>query len=122
MRSCTRLGRTATSESDFQSLGWPLVHVFSITLTAGSTHSIYSDGEVVAAVCMVDSRDTEAAREKAIARLGELGWAEAAFGTTVLLAERADTSSFTDVMREAFADAQRLGVSLIEYPEPNDSA
>jgi hypothetical protein len=98
------------------------MHIFATTLTAGATHAFYREGEAVPAVCMVDSRDHDEAIGLAVARLGELGWREAQFKSSVLLAVDPDTSSFTDVMREAYADARRLKVSVIEYPEPTHAA
>ena len=98
------------------------MHIFATTLKAGSAHATYPEGEMVPAVCMVDSRDHDEAMSIAAARLGELGWCEAQFKTSVLLAVEPDISSFTDIMREAYADAQRLKVSVIEYPEPKHAA
>jgi len=98
------------------------MHIFAITLEAGATHSSYPEGETVPAVCMVDSRDHDEAMRLAVTRLGELGWCQAQFTSSVLLAVEPDISSFTEIMREAYADAQRLKVSVIEYPEPSHAA
>jgi hypothetical protein len=98
------------------------MHIFATTLTAGATHASYPEGKAVPAVCMVDSRDHDEAMSLAVARLGELGWREAQFQSSVLLAVDPDISSFTDVMREAYSDAMRLKVSIIEYPEPAHAA
>jgi hypothetical protein len=98
------------------------MHIFSTTLTAGATHASYPEGESVPAVCMVDSRDHDEAMRLAVARLGELGWREAQFKTSVLLAVDPNISSFTEIMRDAYADARRFKVSIIEYPEPTHAA
>jgi hypothetical protein len=71
---------------------------------------------------MVDSEDTDSARQRASNRLFELGWASIEFGETVLLPSNPDTSSFNKVMLEAVDLAKELGVSLIVYPEVSDAA
>ena len=98
------------------------MHIFRLYVTASSTHPTQLAGVQTDAICMVDSSDTDLARQKASARLAELGWASVTFRDTVLLPPDPDISGFNQVMLEAFGDARELGVSLILYPEPSGAA
>ena len=93
------------------------MHIFQLLIEAGSTQATYPQGVKIAAVCMVDSQDTEQACGKASDRLFELGWHSIEFQQTVLLPPGADIGKFDAVMTQSYRDAQRLGVSVIEFPE-----
>jgi hypothetical protein len=98
------------------------MHLFSVQLTASMHHARHAEGTVMPAICMVDRRDHDEAMGLAVARFGELGWGKAEFKSFVLLPDDPDLSRFTDVMRQAYRDAKRLIVSLIEYPSPHQQA
>ena len=87
-------------------------------IAAGPEQATYPEGTEISAVCMVDSQDTEQARERASDRLFELGWRSVTFQQAVLLPPGADIGHFGAVMAQSYQDAQRLGVSVIEFPEP----
>lgn len=93
------------------------MHIFELLVEAGSEQATYPQGIEIAVVCMVDSQDTGLARKKASDRLFELGWCSIAFQQTVLLPPGADIGNFDAVMTQSYQDAQRLGVSVIEFPE-----
>jgi|GEM_PF-6448437 len=93
------------------------MHIFQLLIEAGPEQANYPQGVEIAAVCMVDSQDTEQARRKASDRLFELGWCSIAYQQTVLLPPGADIGRFDAVMAHSYRDAQRLGVSVIEFPE-----
>jgi hypothetical protein len=98
------------------------VIIFKLSVTASSAHPTYLSGIEMAAICMVDSRDADLARQRAAVRLHELGWSSMTFKETVLLPLNPDTSAYSQVMVEALSDARELGVSLIVYPEPSGAA
>jgi len=94
------------------------MHIFRLLIKAGPKQCSYPEGSAMAAVCMVDSQSTDEARQRACDRLFELGWESITFEQTVLLPYDPDISHFDDLMEESYRDAKRLGVSVIEYPEP----
>ena len=94
------------------------MHIFQLVLEAGPEQATYCEGEKIAAVCMVNSEDTELARNRACDRLFELGWRAATFEKTVVLPPSGNIDHFDALMAESYKDAKRLGVSLIEFPEP----
>src|SRR5688500_6365832 len=98
------------------------MHIFRLYVTASPAHPTHLAGVQMDAICMVDSSDTDQARQKASDRLTELGWASVTFRDTILLPPDPDISHFNQVMLEAFGDARELGVSLIVYPEPLSAA
>ena len=98
------------------------MHIFRLYVTAGPGHPTHFAGVQLDAICMVDSSDTDEARQKASDRLAELGWASATFRDTILLPPSPDISGFNQVMLDAFGAAKDLGVSLIVYPEPSGAA
>lgn len=93
------------------------MHIFHLLIQSGPRQSSYLVGTELAAVCMVDSQSTDDSRQKASHRLFELGWELISFQQTVLLPPAADISQFDRVMTQCYRDAERLGVSLIEFPE-----
>ena len=98
------------------------MHIFRLYVTAGPNHPTHLAGQQMDAICMVDSSDTDQARQKAADRLAELGWASVTFRETMLLAPDPDISGFSPLLAEAFGDAKDLGVSLIVYPEQPGAA
>lgn len=100
------------------------MHLLRANLQASPDHPDFAPGELVAAICMVDIAvaDADGARSRAADWLAELSWSRVEFGTVVLLPEAPDLAGFTPELREAYADARRLGVSIVLYPEASRAA
>jgi hypothetical protein len=93
------------------------MHCFRLSIIAGDNHRIYVSGTEVTAICMVDCVDPGEAMQKATDRLLELGWQGGPNVTSsLLLPPGVDLSSYSDLLKQAYADSKRLGVSLIVYP------
>ena len=93
------------------------MHCFRLSITAGEKHRSFPPGTEVDAICLVDSADSDVAMRKAVDRLMGLGWSAVAnVKSTLVLPPDTDISSYSDVLKQAHADAKRLGVSLIVYP------
>jgi len=98
------------------------MNIFRLSVTAGPAHPTYPAGMEMAAICLVDLRDTEQARQKAADWLAGLGWASVAFGDSFLLPANPDTANFNKAMLEAFHSAKKQGAALIVYPERSGTA
>ena len=93
------------------------MHCFRLSITAGEEHRSFPPGTEVDAICLVDSADSDVAMRKAVDRLMGLGWsAVASVKSTLVLPPDTDISAYSDVLKQAHADAKRFGVSLIVYP------
>lgn len=92
------------------------MHVFKLSVVAGSGNSRYSPGTELEAICMVDLADVEAARDRALLQMAQHGLESCTFRGVALLPPDANVASFSGPMHEAHDEAKRSGAALIVYP------
>ena len=95
------------------------MHVFKLSMTAGSACSAAAEGTTLNGAVLVDNEDVQLARDGALLALDRLGFESCTFLDVVRLREDPDTSRYSGPMKQAFEDAKRDGVAVMLYAPGN---
>lgn len=92
------------------------MHVFKLSVIAGSNNPQYAEGTVTQAMCLADAESLEAARDRTLFQLNALGFESCTILDVARLPAGTDITRMSPAVQQAHANAKHYGVALIVYP------